>query len=104
MEGNKFWLVSKYEKSFNHLQWVLTELKSIDGGTAEEVAQVGLAIAEKSITFSRDKVKSYLKSLRDVYGEALDELEKKSQAQSIDLSAYSRISRVCEETTSANAV
>jgi hypothetical protein len=49
---NKFWLASRFERSFDHLKWVLTELKAIDGSTDEEVLMIGMAIAKKSILFS----------------------------------------------------
>ena len=87
-DGNKFWLVSKSERSFDHLSWVLTELKAVDGSTDEEVLVIGMAIAEKSVLFSKDKVKNYLKFLKIAYRKARDDLTTRMETQPIDLTQY----------------
>lgn len=63
-EGVKFWLVSKYEASYRHLQWVLSELSTARDSNDEEVQVKLQRIAERSIAFSRDKVKRYKKGLK----------------------------------------
>ena len=87
-EGNKLWLASRFERSFNHLKWVLAELKAVDGSTDEEVSMIGMAIAEKSILFSKDKVKNYLRFLKIAYHKARGELATKMESQRIDLTQY----------------
>jgi hypothetical protein len=54
------------------LKWVLTELKAVTDG--EAVSMSRLAIAEKSIQFSKDKIKNYLKFLNSAYKKARAEL------------------------------
>jgi hypothetical protein len=88
-EGNKIWLVTKHEQSFDHLEWVVTKLKTANGSTDEEVSMLGLAIAEKSILFSRDKIKNYLRFLKVAYNKARNELTTRMETQSINLSEYS---------------
>ena len=63
-EGVQFWLVSKHEASFHHLEWVLTELKIARDQASEGVTAVALRIAVESILFSKDKVKNYRKFLK----------------------------------------
>ena len=87
-EGNIFWLVSRYEQSFDHLKWVLTELKAVPGSTDEEVFVIGMAIAEKSILFSKNKVKNYLRSLKLAYHKARDETAKRTDTYPVDLPQY----------------
>ena len=90
-EGTKFWLASRYERSFDHLKWVLTKLKAIGGSTDEAALGIGLAIAEKSILFSKDKVKNYLKFLKVAYSKARDELATRIETQPIDLSKLNTV-------------
>jgi hypothetical protein len=85
-EGNVLWLVSRFEESFDHLKWVLAELKAVTDG--EAVSMIGLAIAEKSILFSKDKIKNYLKFLNSAYKKAREELVKGIETKTIDLGAY----------------
>ena len=87
-EGTEFWLASRYERSFDHLKWVLTKLKAIGGSTDEAVLGIGLAIAEESILFSKDKVNNYLKFLNSAYKKAREELAKRIATQPIDLGDY----------------
>ena len=87
-EGTKFWLASRYEASFDHLRWVLTMLEAVSAGADETVLDNGLAIAEESILFSKDKIKNYLRFLKIAYRKAKDELERKSLTPSFDLSRY----------------
>lgn len=58
-EGIKFWLVSKREASFSHLEWVLKELKTARGQTNDDRLEVASRIASESIVFSKDKIKNY---------------------------------------------
>ena len=87
-EGTKFWLVSKFEQSFDHLKWVLLELQTVDGKTDEEASMIGLEIAEKSILFSEDKVDNYLRFLKIAYRKARGELATRTRTQPIDLAEY----------------
>jgi hypothetical protein len=88
-EGTKYWLASRYEQSFDHLRWALSILKAVGGGGADEtVLEYGLAVAEESILFSKDKIKNYLKFLKIAYRAARDELERKNPTPSFDLSKY----------------
>ena len=85
-EGNVFWLVSRYEQSFEHLEWVMTELKAVTDEAA--VWKVGMAVAEKSILFSTNKIKNYLRFLRVAYRRARDDLDKRVETHLIDLTLY----------------
>ena len=85
-EGNVFWLASRFEQSFDHLKWVLTELKAVTDG--EALSTIGSAIAERSILFSKDKIKNYLRFLNSAYKKARAELANRTENQSIDLGAY----------------
>jgi hypothetical protein len=87
-EGTKFWLVSKFERSFDHLKWVLFELQTVDGKTDEEASRIGLEIAEKSILFSEDKIDNYLRFLKIAYRKARGELATRTRTQPIDLAEY----------------
>ena len=88
-EGTKYWLVSRYEKSFDHLRWVLTILEAVGRGSSDEtVLEYGLAIAEESILFSKDKIKNYLRSFKIAYRTARDELRRKNPSPSFDISKY----------------
>jgi hypothetical protein len=61
-------------------------LKAVTDG--EAVSMIGLAIAEKSILFSKDKIKNYLRFLNSAYKKARAELANRIETQSIDLGAY----------------
>ena len=87
-EGNEFWLATKFERSFDHFKWVLTELKAVHGSTGKATTMVGRELAEKSILFSKDKVNNYLKFLKFAYSKARDESAARIETQPIDLSEY----------------
>ena len=88
-EGNTFWLVSKFEQSFDHLTWVVSELQAIRGHRSEEVVSAtGLRMAEESILFSKDKVKNYLRFLKTAYSKARAELSMRTETQAMDLDTY----------------
>lgn len=63
-EGITFWVASKHEASFHHLQWVLTNLKTAQDQTDAEASASALRLAEHSILFSKDKVSNYRRYLR----------------------------------------
>ena len=74
-EGNKFWLVSKYDQSLDHLQWVLAELNALrDRPDSEKIDSEG-RIAVESICFSKDKINTYARFLRINLGKARNALE-----------------------------
>lgn len=63
-EGVQFWLVSKLEASFNHLQWVLGELSAAREDNDLNVKTVIQRITDRSVTLSKDKVKRYKRALK----------------------------------------
>lgn len=69
-EGVQFWLVSKLEASFAHLQWVIDELYTLGAGNDEEVKAVQRRITERSIALSKDKVRTYKKALKLAFARA----------------------------------
>lgn len=83
-EGTKYWLVSRYKQSFDHLQWVLNTLEAVRGGGDQAVLGYGLAIARESMFFSKDKINNYVRFLRIAYKKAKDELARMSPIPSFD--------------------
>lgn len=63
-EGVQFWLASRLEASFDHLQWVLGELSAVRDDSDINVKTIVQRIADKSVTLSMDKVKRYRRALK----------------------------------------
>ena len=84
--GNTFWLVSKSERSFDHLKWVVSELQAVRENKSEGVVlSTGLVLAEHSIAFSKDKVKNYLRFLGIAYSKAKEESSMRTETEAMDL-------------------